>query len=581
MKLLSVPVAVFLCLILLVDASSAQDFAVVNVSVITMESPSILKEQTVLISKGRISRIGKSSSLKVPKGFVQVDGKGRYLMPGLADMHVHLQSPIDLTEFLVNGVTTVFDLNGKPAYLRWRKRIETGEMVGPQLFLCGPYFRDPEPVDDAVRRVDEIAATGYDGIKIKNNVTREEFDAIVAEAKKKKLLLLGHTPRLPGFHHALEAGLNLAHEEEILYGAFSPDGIHGNVEHGPEKVKRVVEEVRASGTFLIPTLVMYDAIYRQATGFEDFARRPEFAYLSSWQRDRFDSQNPYKDSPKDDQDEFRENLAFMKSVLTPALQKAGVKMLAGTDAEGLGTLAGFSLVEELEELHQSGLTNYEALQTATSYPALFVHREERFGKVRAGMRADLVLLNQDPLADLGHLRDLAGVFVGVKWLGTPELAQMRRDIPKNFATQLETARRLIEDGATEQALTFLEFNDPYERMGAHILQTMLAQDGFPRFRNWVESVRPKHPSTSLTSESAINSLGYALLTRRKLDVAIQVFDWNAQEFPLSANAEDSLADAYRTKTDFALAVVAYQKALAINPNYGNAGFARRFIQEHR
>src|SRR4029077_8329176 len=163
--------------------------------------------------------------------------------------------------------------------------------------------------------------------------------------------------------------------------AFSPDGIYGNVEHGPDKVRSVVEEVRASDTFLIPNLIMYEDIYRQASEFDEFAKRPEFAYLAPWQRERFLSQNPYKNRSKADQEEFKENLVFMKSVLNPALLKAGVKMLAGTDAEDLGTIAGFSLVGELEELHQSGLTNYEALETATSYPALFVHQEKRFGKV--------------------------------------------------------------------------------------------------------------------------------------------------------------------------------------------------------
>lgn len=291
----------------------------------------------MLIAGGQVTNVDHSSRLRVPQGFRSINGRGKYLLPGLADMHVHLQSQVDLTEFLVNGVTTVFDLNGKSAYLLWRSQIRTGTILGPQLFLCGPYFRDPEPLDEAVQRVDEIATAGYDAIKIKNNVTREEFDAIVAEAKKKGLLILGHTPRLPGLRHALESGLNLAHEEELLYGAFSPDGIYGNVDHGPDKVKEVVGEVRSSNTFLIPTLVMYDAIYHQASNFEDFARKPEFAYLSPWQENRFLFQNPYKYRSTKQQEEFKENLVFMKSVLTLALQKAGVKMLAGTDAEGLGT----------------------------------------------------------------------------------------------------------------------------------------------------------------------------------------------------------------------------------------------------
>jgi hypothetical protein len=313
--------------------TSAQNFAVEHVSVLTMGSPRMLEDQTVLISHGQVTKVDRSSRVRVPAGFQSISGRGKYLLPGLADMHVHLQSPIDLAEFLINGVTTAFDLNGKSAYLQWRMQIKTGKILGPQLFLSGPYFRDPEPVGEAVRRVDEIAAAGYDAIKIYNFVTREEFDAIVEEAKKKNLLILGHTPRLPGLRHALESGVNLAHEEELLYGAFSPEGIYKNVEHGPDKVREVVEELRSSHTFLIPNLVMYDTICRQASNFEDFAKKPEFAYQSPWQRDRFFFQNPYKNRPTEDQEEFRENLSFMKSVLTLALQKAGVKNAGRHDAD--------------------------------------------------------------------------------------------------------------------------------------------------------------------------------------------------------------------------------------------------------
>ena len=561
--------------------ASAQSFAIEHVSVLTMGSPRMLEDQTVLISEGRVTKVDRSSRVRVPADSQRISGRGKYLLPGLADMHVHLQSPIDLTEFLINGVTTAFDLNGKSAYLQWRTQIKTGKILGPQLFLAGPYFRDPEPVGEAVQRVDEIAAAGYDAIKIKNDVTREEFDAIVEEAKKKNLLILGHTPRLPGLRHALELGLNLAHEEELLYGAFSPDGVYGNVEHGPDKVREVVEEVKSSNTFLIPNVVMYDAIYRQASNFEDFAKKPEFAYLSPWQKDRFIFQNPYKNRPTNDREEFRKNLSFMKSILTSALEKAGVKMLAGTDAEGLGTMAGFSLVDELQELHESGLTNYEALQTATAYPALFVHQETAFGKVQNGFRADLILVNSNPLEDLSSLHKLAGVFVNGKWLAESELAQMRQSLAARFEEQLGTALWLFESGKAAEEARFLEFNDPYERMGSYLLQSVLENDGFQQLTGLVEKLRATNPLSSLTSEAAINSLGYALLGKKQVDKATQVLMWNAKAFPSSANAQDSVADAYIAQKDILSAMGAYKRALEINPEYGNAGFARQYLMEHQ
>jgi tetratricopeptide (TPR) repeat protein len=271
----------------------------------------------------------------------------------------------------------------------------------------------------------------------------------------------------------------------------------------------------------------------------------------------------------------------MKSVLTLALQKAGVKMLAGTDADGFGTLAGFSLVDELQELHESGLTNYEALQTATVYPALFVHQDTAFGKVQNGFRADLILVNSNPLEDLSSLRKLAGVFVNGKWLSESELAQMKQSLATRFEEQVETGLRLLESGKTDEAQRFLAFNDPYERMGSYLLQSVLEKDSFQQLTALVQKLRATNPLSSLTSEAAINSLGYALLGKKQLDKATQVLIWNAKAFPSSANAQDSLADAYIAQKDILSAIGAYKRALEIDPAYGNAELARRYLTKHR
>jgi imidazolonepropionase-like amidohydrolase len=561
-------------------APQAQVYAVEHVSVLTMNSRATLNDQTVIIAKGKIVQMGPSSQLHTPKGSRKISGKNKYLLPGLADMHVHLQSPIDLSLFLSSGVTTVFDLNGKPAYLQWRHQVKRGELLGPQLFLCGPYFRDPEPVADAVARVNRIADAGYDAIKIKNNVALDEFDAIIKQARKRGLLTIGHYPRKVGWQHVLESGLTLAHEEEVLYGAFSPDGVYGNVEHGPEKLNRVVQEIASSTKFLIPNLVMYKAIYEQASDFDRFSKHPEFSYLSPWQRARFVSQNPYKSRSPEAQEEFRTNLLFMQSALTPALHEAGVKLLAGTDAEGLGTIAGASLIEELETLHESGLSNYEALQTATSYPALFVGREQEFGKIAQGMRADMILLNSNPLEDLGNLRDLAGVFAGGKWLPREALNRLRRDVPNRFHRQLSVGRQLLESNSADALLKYLEFNDPYEQMGSFLLENLFDQQGFTNLRSLVKNLRKRYPTTALTSEAAINSFGYRLLGREQPDAALQILRWNSEEFPQSANGYDSLADAYTAKNDLRSAAVAYKKALEIDPSYPNAEHARRFLKRY-
>jgi hypothetical protein len=207
-------------------------------------------------------------------------------------------------------------------------------------------------------------------------------------------------------------------------------------------------------------------------------------------------------------------------------------MLAGTMPIRLGTLAGFSLVDELQELHESGLTNYEALQTATVYPALFVHQETGFGRVQNGFRADLILVNSNPLEDLSSLRKLAGVFVKGKWLPESELAQMKQSLAIRFEEQVETGLRLLKSGKADEAQSFLAFNDPYERMGSYLLQSLLEKDGFQQLTALVQKLRATSPLSSVTSEAAINSLGYALLGKKRVDKATQVFMWNAKAFPI-------------------------------------------------
>ncbi len=556
-------------------------YSIEHVSVISMKnSADVQSEQTVIVANGRIAVVGPSSQVRVPVSSFRIDGTNKFLLPGLADMHVHLQSPVDLTLFLVNGVTTVFDLNGKATYLEWRRQLQRREILGPQLFLCGPYFRDPEPVTEAIARVDAIAAAGYDAIKIKNNVTAEEFDAIVQEAKTHRLLILGHYPRKVEWQHVLSSGLNLAHEEEVLYGAFSPDGVYGDVEHGPEKVASVVQEISSSHTFLIPNLVMYSAISQQASDFPEFSARSEFTYLSPWQRDRFLANNPYKNRPPSHQKEFETNLAFMKSVLTPALQKAGVKMLAGTDSEGLGTLAGFSLVDELELLHESGLTNFEALQTSITYPALFVGREKEFGEIAPGFRADMMLVNDNPLSSLDGLRNVAGVFAAGEWLPEQRLTQLLNDVPNRYTDLQATAERLLTHNNPQQLLRFLDFNDPYHKIGIFLLDRLITRRGFSTFTKVITNLRKYPTSAPLTSEASISNIGYGLLGQKQPDQAIRVFKWNAAVFSHSANAYDSLADGYIAKHDTEAAIGAYERALVINPSYPNADHARAYTQQH-
>ena len=155
-----------------------------GVSVVPMDRERILKRQTVILRDGRIAAMGAAGSVEVPKEALRVDGDGRYLMPGLVDMHAHLYTPEEFPLYLAHGVTTVYNLWGRPAHLLWRERIARGEMLGPTIYTCGPIIFRADTADEARRIVEEQSKAGYDSIKIYNDVSKEAYPVLVETARR-------------------------------------------------------------------------------------------------------------------------------------------------------------------------------------------------------------------------------------------------------------------------------------------------------------------------------------------------------------------------------------------------------------
>ncbi len=200
--------------------------AFVDVGVIPMDREGVLLHQTVLVAADRITALGPAADVAVPPDAVRITGRGRYLLPGLTDAHVHLVSATELPLYLASGVTAVLNLHGQPAHLRWRAQVAEGSLAGPTIFSTGPIFDRLHTPEVAVGLIDDQAAAGYDGIKIYNQVGRAEYPALVAEAKKKGLLLMGHVAREPGFQATLAAGQSIAHAEELTYSAAGEEAVN-------------------------------------------------------------------------------------------------------------------------------------------------------------------------------------------------------------------------------------------------------------------------------------------------------------------------------------------------------------------
>ena len=564
-------------------SAASQNFAIVDVTVIPMNRERTLEHQTVLIKNDIISDIGSTSKLTIPPSFQRIDGKGRFLIPGLTDAHVHLFSSTELPLYLVNGVTTVFNLNGRPPYLLWRKWIQKGKMSGPTIYSAGPAFTTKHTPEEAVKMVDEQAAAGYDAVKIYNEVGREEYGPLIAEAKKKNLLLMGHVAREPGFEATLEAGQSIAHAEEFTYTFFNPahDDSFSHIVFDESKIPTAAKMTAAAGIYVIPTISTFRDIIRQATDLKQYLGNPEFKYLAPWILEtlqpgfnRYD--NRY--SPEDLK-QLQLSLPFQRKLIH-ALEKEGVPLMCGTDSTNIGPIAGFSIHEELSELVSSGLTPYQALQTATTSPAKYLRRSNDYGTIEKGKHADLALLRANPLLDIRNTKQIDGVMVHGQWLGVEALKKTLEAIPPSYVIQIKTEKELLKSDP-KQAGNYLDEQDPWGLIGGTAIADLATDQKPEGFRSFLHSLHDKIPDSALVSEETMNGVGYTLLTKKHPELALVAFEINTENFPKSPNAFDSLAEAYAKTGSTGHALEYYAKALKLNANYPNAEFARKFIEQNK
>jgi len=419
--------------------------AFVNVTVVPMDGERLLPRQTVVIGGGRIAEIGPLASVKVPDGARRIDAAGRYLMPGLVDAHFHLQgNETDdrrlLQVLLANGVTSILNLHGTDAILALRERVAREEVPGPTIYTSGPYVSDapewqPEP-DQAERMVVEQKRAGYDLIKTHGDFSPEAFHRLCDVARRENIKVIGHAPRNLGVEPMFAEHMDaIAHAEEFIYAYFFFDAPPGIGEADPETRRRFLENAEKripelaaatarAGTWVVPNLVAYRMIVEQGKDLASVLARPETRYVppglaAGWQpgRNRYDRHY----TP-----EIAEHMSWrlgLISKLTGALARAGVRLMAGTDAPIPGVVPGFSLHDELKLLVAAGLTPYEALRTATANPSEFLGRDES-GLVTVGARADLLLLEANPLDDVANAARRVGVMVRGRWLAESEVGAL-------------------------------------------------------------------------------------------------------------------------------------------------------------
>lgn len=398
--------------------------AFVDVHVIPMTRDGVLDHQTVIVRGNRIAEMGPSAQVKAPAGAVTIDGRGKYLMPGLGEMHGHLPSPgagSELTEnvlflYVANGVTTVRGMQGTLQHLELKARIARGELLGPRLWVPGPPLTgNAAPTPEAGRRlVEEQQAAGFDHLKIHEGLSRETYDTIVATAKRLGIRFAGHVPDAVGVYHALESGqASIDHLDNYVETVGGPD----SADEG--RIARIVAATCAAHVWTVPTLALWETFM----GSDDSARlaaREELRYVPQAWRATWAQQLSQMRKNALPADKRLTTLALRRRILK-ALQTAGCPIALGTDSPQIYSVPGFSIHREMSSMAAAGLSPQQILSEGTRQVARYFGAEQEFGSVATGQRADLLLLNANPLSDLANVARRAGVMVNGRWLPETEI----------------------------------------------------------------------------------------------------------------------------------------------------------------
>jgi imidazolonepropionase-like amidohydrolase len=418
--------------------------AFVDVTVIPMDRERSLPNQTVVVRGDRIVEIGPASRVKVPDGGIRVDGRGKYLIPGLAEMHAHIpggqaaDSVVERTLFLYvsGGITTIRGMLGHPRHLELRARAARGELVSPTIYASGPSFNGttaPTP-EAAARAVTEQKAAGYDLLKIHPGVGREVFDTLVATARRVGIPFAGHVPEEVGIAHAigsryasiehldgyLEAMLRDGATLKATESAFF--GMNLGEQLDEAKLPALVRATKEAGVWNVPTQVLMENLISAGTA-EALARRPEMRYVPAAAVAQWTEAKNTMLQETGSSEASARRMVEVRRRLIKALHAAGAGLLLGSDAPQVWNVPGFSTHRELESLVAAGLTPWQALETGTRNVAKYFGTEQETGTVEQGKRADLVLLDADPLKDIRNTTRRAGVMVRGRWLPQGEIQE--------------------------------------------------------------------------------------------------------------------------------------------------------------
>jgi imidazolonepropionase-like amidohydrolase len=415
--------------------------AFTGVGVVPMDRERVETDWNVVVRDGRIAAAGPAAQVSVPDGAVRVQGAGRFLIPALAEMHAHIppgpQVPAAVIErtlfmYAARGIGTIRGMLGHERHLAYRDRARTGDLFSPLIYTSGPSLNGnsaPTP-DAAIELVTAEKDAGYDFLKIHPGLSRGTFDGMAATADRLEIRFAGHVPAAVGLQRALEARYQtIDHLDGYVEALAGPDappsqwfGVNLTARVDERRIPGLVAATRQAGTWMVPTEILLENSVSEESG-ESLARRPEMKYASPPQLAQWiEGKKKFDEIPVAERQRFIE----IRRRLIKALHAGGVPFLLGSDAPQIWNIPGFSVHRELEALVASGLSPFEALATGTINVARFYDAEKERGTIAAGKRADLVLVDGNPLADIRNTAKISGVLINGRWLSQADI-QKRLD----------------------------------------------------------------------------------------------------------------------------------------------------------
>ena len=427
--------------------------AITHVTVLPMTSEKGHRDYTVLLKDGKVFKMGPSDKIKVKKKSRVIDGTGKYLMPGLTEMHAHIPTPENgddtwvrqvLFLYVANGVTTIRGMLGDPYLLTLRKNVENELLIGPRIFTSSPSMNGNtiKTPQEAREKVVQYKKDGYDFLKVHPGVKREVFDTMAKIAQSLNLPFSGHVPVEVGIRHALASRYaSVDHLDGYLEGTVAADILAQNPNGGffgytyiPNSDEKLLDalaaETKKQGVWVVPTQSLFTRWF-SPTDANVLANEPEMQYMPSkilyqWR------QNKSNLTGASYSEVLWQRFILFRHKILQSLYKADVDLLLGSDAPQVFNVPGFSLRHEMKSLAEANLSPYVILRSGTANPARFFGKSGAFGTIVPGASADFILLEANPLDDVSNTSKQVGVMLRGKWLSKEFIeAELEKIAEKN------------------------------------------------------------------------------------------------------------------------------------------------------